>query len=693
MTPELKAEVSRLVTEATSEDNTGNQLELLNRYLGKPYGDEVKGRSAFVDTSAQDAVEAILPEVMDVFTSAPDIVEFTPTGQEDEDGASQETDVVSHMFWQKNQGFLILYTWLKESMIQQNAYVWRGWVESKKTEVEEYENLTFDEYLAVLAEFEGKDYEIESQSGVEVVEDEITGEETTFPDPSEEGISLRIRCTDEVKEYVIEPFPREDFFITPRWNSLSLDGVPCCGRRHRDKTKAEWIAFGFSEESIEALSEPADEEEKAARHHTNDLDETEATKDQIDIFETYVRLENKETGSVDLMRVYCSQDGSKVLKWADGTDAMDNVSSVPISGLSPYIMPHRHYGQSVVEKVDGIGRVKTVLIRHVLDNIYNTNFPRPEFDPDIAGEDAFEDLMNPAPGHPIRTRAPITWNAPPFVAGGVMPLLEKFDNLQEVRTGATRYNQGLDADSLNKTMGGMAMILDASQKKAKLVARTFAETGLRDLFLGIHEDLRKGPMREIVMKLRNRWVPVNPRTWKHRTDMTVNVGMGNGDREERRVALAQVAQAQEKLMAGKSRLVDERHLYATFKDTLRTYGMETADRYMANPDMLPPPQPAPPQPDPMMMAAQAEMAKAQSKAQHDQAKFQADERERQRKHDIEMQRLRIEELKLTNQIENEQQQLELKRQEAVMKDDLERDKLANNGTPAVPYSEVTGDTQ
>ena len=182
-----------------------------------------------------------------MFTSAPDIVEFTPTGQEDEDGASQETDVVSHMFWQKNQGFLILYTWLKESMIQQNAYVWRGWVESKKTEVEEYENLTFDEYLAVLAEFEGKDYEIESQSGVEVVEDEITGEETTFPDPSEEGISLRIRCTDEVKEYVIEPFPREDFFITPRWNSLSLDGVPCCGRRYRDKTKAEWIAFGFSE--------------------------------------------------------------------------------------------------------------------------------------------------------------------------------------------------------------------------------------------------------------------------------------------------------------------------------------------------------------------------------------------------------------------------------------------------------------
>ena len=89
MTPELKAEVSRLVTEATSEDNTGNQLELLNRYLGKPYGDEVKGRSAFVDTSAQDAVEAILPEVMDVFTSAPDIVEFTPTGQEDEDWASQ----------------------------------------------------------------------------------------------------------------------------------------------------------------------------------------------------------------------------------------------------------------------------------------------------------------------------------------------------------------------------------------------------------------------------------------------------------------------------------------------------------------------------------------------------------------------------------------------------------------------------
>lgn len=699
---ERRSQLSRLITEATDEENTGNRVDLLNRYLAEPYGDEVEGRSRFVDSSSADAVEAILPEVMDVFTSTDTLVEFAPVGPEDEQAAKQETAVVSHIFWQKNPGFEILYTWMKEAMIQQNAYCWRGWVEQAKTEIEEYEDLDFQEYMAVMSELEasGAEYEIQEQTGLAVVTDEATGEEMSVPEIGEDGrpspISLRIRCVKREKEYLIEPFPQEDFFVTPRWGKLSLEGVPCCGRIHRDKTREDWQAFGFSKESLEKLTKGSDdEEEAAARHFTQDLSETEDDDDYVELYEAYVRMDLDGDGVTELVQVWCSEDGTTIMEWEDGTEAVTEVSGVPISTLTPYIMPHRHIGRSVVEQVDDIQRVKTVLMRQILDNFYGTNYPRPIFNEDDAGPNLAEDLASPAPGAPIRTGgADVQWTQPGDVSSAALPLLEKFDNLQEVRTGATRYNQGLDANSLNKTASGISQIMGASQKKAKLIARTFAETGLRDLFMGIHRDLRKGPVKQLAVMLRGQWVYVNPRLWKHRTDMVVKVGMGKGDREERRTGLMFTAQTQEKLAMAGSRMVDEAKMFATVSDILDTFGMNGAEKYFNDPARLPPPPPPPPPPpDPIMMSAQAQAMKYQADAQRDQAKLAADERERERQFQVKMQELRLRELELANRIENERETLELKAREAVLRDDLERDKLQVQGQPAVPYGDVTGNTQ
>lgn len=693
---ELRAKIGQLLSDATDEENTGNRADLMDRYLAEPYGDEVKGRSQFIDSSASDAVEAILPDIMDVFTSAGDIVEFSPVGPEDEEAAKQETAAVRHIFWQANNGFEILYTWLKEAMIQQNSYVWRGWVEEEKTEIEEYEGLDLEEYMAVVSQIDG-DYEVEELTGLSLAIDPETGMEVPVQDVDDdgqpEGISVRIRCRKKAKDYLIEPFPQEDFFGTPRWGRVALDGIPCCGRIHRDKTRADWIAFGFDGDSLDALSNRgADEEEAAARHYTRDLQESEENVDYLELYETYVRIDLDGDGVNELVQVWCSDDATTIMKWKGGKEAVKEVSSIPISALTPYIMPHRHIGRSVVEIVDDIQRVKTVLMRQLLDAIYATNYPRPQYNEDDAGENLAQDLASPNPGAPIRTGgALIEWTKPPQIVGDMIPLLEKFDGLQEVRTGATRYNQGLDGNSLNKTASGIGMILGASQKKARLVARTFAETGLRDLFLGIHRDLRKGPMKELMLQLRGRWIKVNPRLWKTRTDMTVNVGMGRGDRDERRNGLMLVAATQEKLIAAGSRMVDESKLFATVSDTLDTFGMMGAEKYFHDPQKLPPPPPpSPPPPDPIMISAQAQAQKYAADAQTGMAKLQADERERERQFQVRMQEMRLREIELTNRIQNERETLDLKEREAVMRDDLERDKLSAGGSPAVPYSQVTG---
>lgn len=693
---DLHARIGELVAAAKDTETGEKRAELLRRYLGEPYQDMEGAGSQFVDAACQDAVEAILPEVMDVFTSAPDLVEFSPVGMEDQDAAQQETAAVSHIFWQKNQGFLTLYTWLKEAMIQQNAYVWRGWQEKKRIEVEEYEGLTFPEYLGLIAEFEGKEYEIEEQTGVAVQDDPETGQQIAIPEFDDEGqpveISLRVRCTETTKEYMIEAFPQEDFFSTPQWSSLSLDGIPCAGRRHRNKTPDDWRAFGFSDDSVSLLQAANEDSQAIARNHTQDLDDTKTGDEVVELVEAYVRIDTGK-GAPELLRVWCTADGGQIMEWASGGDAIDPVPSVPIVALTPFIMPHRHHGQSVVEKVDDLAKVKTVLTRQMLDNMYLTNYPRPVFNPDVEPADITTHLLNPAPGAPIPSRAGIAWSSPPPVAATALPMLEKFDGLQEVRTGATRYNQGLDAESLNKTASGISQIMGASQKKAKLIARTFAETGLRELFLGIHADLRRGPVKEMVLKLQGQWVPVNPRTWRHRSDMVVNVGMGRGDRDERRAALMMAGQVQRELIAAGSRMVDENKLFATIGDTLQTFGMDGVGRYFNDPASMPPPQPKEPQPDPIMISAQTQAMQAQAQAQLQAAKMQADERERERRHEIELQKLRLREIEVANNIQNERETLDLKEREAVMRDDLARDQEAIRAASAVPYGQVTGDTR
>ena len=686
--------VSRLIRDATSDDAQDTRSKLFDRYMGEPYGDEKQGKSKFVSTDVFDAIEAVHPDIMDVFTSAEDIAEFDPVGAEDEEGAKQETTAVSHMFWQKNKGFEILSTWTKESMMQQVSYVRFGWEDKERVSIEEYADLTADELISVMQQIQGE---------VEVLEQEIDEETLTT--------SIKLRIVNTSKKYVIECVPQEEIFVSPRWGKLSLDGAPCCGHK-REMERGELIAMGFSAESVDEATDEGDDYQDASRHDTEDLFEGEADDGEgatklVTVYEAYIREDRNDDGKAELLKVWAIGDGSTILRWEDGSEAIEEVSHVPFAQLTPIIVPHRHVGRSVAELVDDIAQVKTVLMRTTLDNVYSTQYGRPVVDPDRATEDTYADIANPAHGAPIRYQGDqLPFYVPPSIAGTTLPMVEAFDSLKETRTGATRYNQGLDAESLNKTASGISQIMNASQKKTKLIARTFAETGIRDLFLGIHRDLRAGPMKEITMKLRGKWVSVNPRTWKDRTDMTVNIGMGKGDRDEKRQGLMLISQAQEKLMAAGSRMVDESNLFATAERMAETYGMESVEPFFHDPRTLPPVQPQPQQPDPAVMLAQAQIqnmnAETQRRAMDDQAKHQLEARKLElQAQELELKRAEMQRKSIDTAagIQTDAAKLELDRDKAVNADDLARDRMemdaltgaldreaqAFQSTPAVPY--------
>lgn len=689
---DMLEEIGRLIKDATTQDVAGHREDLFDRYMAEPYTDEGManpGGSQFLDSTIADAVDAIFPDIMDVFTSAEDIVEFSPVGAEDVAAAEQETKAVSYFFWSKNPGFENLSVWIKEALIQQNSYIWSGWVDKKRVTIDEYADQTPEEFLAIMGNIDGE-YEFLEYEGFEVDDDTGDTDEDTanglrFLSDGDKpaAISAKIRCVKTSKHYLIEPFPQEEFFITPRWNKIGLEGVPCCGRIHPDMEESDLLALGFSEESIKrAMGGDTDDEQKEARHNTSDSEEGEAEAKTATIYEAYMNL--TVDGEKSLHCVWSYGDGSKVMEWDNGEEAIDEVSGVPISALTPYLVPHRHIGRSVAELVDDVQKVKTVLLRHVFDGIYKTNHQRPEYNPDDAGDDIYDDLLDPSAGAPIRNRSgvPVNWISPPPIFAAAMPVIEMMDGLQEKRTGATRYTQGLDAESLNKTASGIQQILNAGQKKTKLIARTIAETALRDLFLRMHRDLRAGPVKDVMMKMRGEWVTINPTTWRDRTDMEISVGMGRGDRDEVRTGLMAIGQLQRELMAAGSPMVTQREIYNTAAKAAKTFGIDHMDPYLIDPDTLvPPPPPPPPPPDPMMIAAETDQMKAQADAQRDQQKLELDARKAEMDHQYRMAQLQLQAGKVQADTTAKAEERDLKAEIALMDDDLARDQMAGVNTP------------
>lgn len=640
--PELSTILGRMISAAqlsSTDDET--RSDLLDWYNGEPYGDEEEGNSTFISTDIRDAVEAILPDIMDVFTSAESIVEFSAIGPEDEDAAKQETEVCNNIFWQKNNGFLILYNWIKEALIQQNAYVKSRWVEKTRREIEEYEDLTYEEFVGIMQGL-GEDFEIlhldglDAQTGQPVMQgvDPQTGQPQFAP------INTKIRSITREKRYVIECVPNEDIYYTPRWHSLNFDGVPVVGHR-KEMERGELRQMGFAESSYADATSHLNYEGDAelSRHDTKyhfDGDDDEAGDEstrKVTVYESYIRADIDGDGIAELLQVWSVGDGSTILQWEDGEDAVTEVTGQPFSALSPFLMPHRHVGLSLAELIADVQRVNTVLYRQTLDNTYRNNHARPVFDENEAGEHLFNDLMNPRPGAPVRTGgALVTFDRPPAVIDVTLPLLEKFRDTKEERTGATRTGQGLDSESLNqhseKTVGA---IMDGAMKKRQLIARTFAETGISDLFRRMHRDLRSGPLKKITTRIRNQWVDVDPRTWKHRSDMTVGVGTGSGDRDKKRQGLMLMGQVQRELMAAQAPIVNMQHIFNTTEKVMETYGFDNIEPFMTDPAQLPPPDPSQEKPDPAQIMMQAQIENMRAEAQVSQMKAQAAQMEIQMK--------------------------------------------------------------
>lgn len=606
----LLAEAQRRVSQADGGNTStlATQRQTAEKYYrGDPFGNEVTGRSQVVSRDVAQYVDSQMPSLMRVFASGDEVVVFEPTQQQDEDAAKQATDYVNWI-WRQNDGFLRFHNWFKDGLLFKLGVVKIWWDDSPTHTREHYRGLT-DEELAAL----------EADEDIEV--GDVQSRMTFVEGPMGVPMAMNVHDVDVVK--------------TDKSGRVRVANVPpeefVFGRRTKDDTdsdvfghvtkkrKADLIADGFPADVVQGLASGGgdidNDAQKLVRFRDVDDQNNADDPDEVEVVECYFRCALEDDEPAKLWQVtYC---GSEILQ-------CEEVDDHPFACVTPILMPHRLVGLSTADQTMDIQLVKSTIWRQMLDNMYLQNAPQIGA---VEGQVNLDDLLTRRPGGVVRMKTPGAITPIPTTPLGQEPyqMIEYLDSQGENRTGATRYNQGLDANTLNKTASGINMIQNAAAQRLELIARVFAETGVKRAFRRILSLVQRHQTKEQVIRLRGQWVTMDPRSWSNSMDMSVTVGLGNGNKDQivaHLMTLLQMDTTIVQMQQGvQGPLVTAGNIYAKLKKLCEAIGLRSVEAYYTDPDS-PEMQQAlaqrQPPPDPKMIEAQGKMALEREQAAHDQ---------------------------------------------------------------------------
>jgi hypothetical protein len=677
----LQAEIDDAIGFIESE-TVEQRKQALEAYLRQPYGNEVEGKSSIVTGEVAEAIDGALPSLVRIFTGSDNIVVFEPQGPRDEASAKQATDYCNWVFSRDNEGVAILHDWFKDALLQKNGILKAYWEDKEDITKERYFDLTNDE-LAMLM----------SDETMEIVEQDTT----EFPifDPMGQPVidpmgmpvmgathNVVVQQKKKSGKVTIENVPPEEFLISKKARTIA--DSPFVAHRQM-LTRSTLMAMGFNKKQVEGLQMGdalAYTPERVARYAAGEQPYQTQTDDpsmqEIEVFECYVKTDVDGKGIASLVQVFYASN--EILEDEKGKEMVEEVDYVPFHSICPIPIPHKFFGNSLADRTVDLQLIKTTITRQMLDNLYLTNNARVVA---IEGQVNFDDLLTSTAGGVIRAKSPnaVQQLVVQNVASQAFPMLQYLDTIQSKRTGVSDASQGLDPSVLqNVTAAAVASMQQAGAGKIELMARIFAETGVKSLFKGILHLLCKYQDKARLVRMRGEFVEFDPRTWANQYDVSINVGLGAGNRQEQMAMLSMVLAKQEQLIAQYGpanpyvspaqyrgtlgRMVE----IAGFKDSAEFYKAITPEQDQALSNPPPQQQQMPPEIQALMAKTQAEIQANQAKAQADlqmqQQQMQIDMEMAQQKAALEMQLMREKEMaKLQLEREKQQAYFALKQQE------------------------------
>lgn len=617
---------SEIQVSTLMDDDYQSAIEKADQYYnGSPRDDEIKGRSGFVSWDVFEVVESALPEFIEPFFSGDNIGAYTPRKPSDEPFADQATDYANLIIKDDNDGFEIFTQWIKGALLYPLSAVRAEWVK-EDPERKELESIPFEQ-VAMLAQ--QPDVQIIEHSAIppEIVDGQMVKPELHSITYTEQRPGLvKIEHVDPRNFIITVSKSRKQARLMGELVSYTRSDLKEMGY----DVPAEFGSFDGAFTEATRLVE---------RERVKSEDET---LEEFDLFRGFVKADYNGDGIAEWRYVLMGGGSDPFLVNEEGEPDYAIISAIP--AVNSVV------GMSLATPTIPIQDLKTATTRQYLDSLYGANNPKVYVNTDA--NVSIDDLLNRRIHGIVRGRGPAQNAIQPLalvnVSREALEGIQLADTLRESRTGVTKYNQGLDADSLNKTATGITKIMTASQKRQMLMLRVIAETGVKELFKLVLKLVCKHQDQPRVVRLREQWVPFDPRMWSVDMDVKTDVGIGAGDKTETLQALQMFGQ----YLFGPAKmegLVTRENVYEMGMMIAKAAKIQGADtKLITSPDKAPPKNDTPPQvmieQQKMQMQGQMKQAEMQQNMQLKQMemqyKAQADEMDRRQKGELELIRQR-----------------------------------------------------
>ncbi|WP_457660180.1 portal protein [Sinorhizobium medicae] len=672
-TQQVAAQVSQLVKDCENyrDELSVDRIKAMEYYDGTMKDTPADpNRSKVVSRDVRASIKKVLPSLIRTILGNDKVVEYQPVNEGDEKSAEQATDYVNFVVFPESDGYDAVQDAAHDALKLRNG-VMRWWYD-KKRKVQVSKHTGLDEQALV---------QLVADDDVQVLEQEQYEEQIDTPQGPQpiKLYNVKIRRVSEYGCTRLAAVPLEEFLIHP--DAISIEDSPITGLKKRLR-RSDLVEMGYDRDKVESFAaagsdKEEDTEQSARRREAFDENDSIAKAlQEVDYYELYVKIDADDDGIAELRRMVFAGGLAEVNLLDD-----EEWDEVPFADLIVERRPHQREGNAVTDDMAEIQRIKTVLLRQTLDNLYWQNNLQP-----IVQEGAIqnpESVLNPKFGQPIRVgqgtdvREAVGYTSVPLVADKSFSMLSYLDQEATDRTGISDASSGMAPDALqNMTAKASAMIEAAGIGQTELMVRTFAQ-GLKRVFQGLLKLVIKHQDKPRTVRLRNTWVTFDPRQWNADMDVTVNTGLGAGTRERDMMMMQVVGQQQEKLLAAygpvDNPFVSIDNIWNSVSRGVEAAGLRTPDLYFTKPT---------PEQIQQMQKAQAnkpdpEMEKVKIKAHADQQKAQLDaqlQREKmQQEAQLENQRINQEMALKRYQIE---QEIQLKRQTSALQM-ITRDPVSN----------------
>lgn len=575
---ELLEVVSQQYNAADSFINGGalaaQRSQSMNYYMGFALGNEVQGRSQVISRDVFETIEWIMPQLMETIVSET-AVEFEPEGPEDVEQTDQATAWVQHVLFRENEGFLLIHDWIKDCLLNKKSYIKSYWDVEAKPVLETYTDIDEEELGSLILPNNTKIIALVNKGKQDFGDGR--GPIQTF--------DAKLSTVDPKGHVCITVPAPEDILV--RRGTISLKTTDYVAEIF-EATKSELLSMGFDPEIVEKVRFGQTEAiwRNQVRRSRNAIDDTDPSNvrqtphtsmQTARLVETYITIDRDGDGYNEMLQVVHDESGTVLL-------SVNEVDGHPYNDIDVIRIPHKHHGLSIGDIMADLQEIKSVLTRGILDNTYfSLNGRWAVLDEQVN----LSDLTNPIPGGIVRERVSgaVRPLETPKMDASTFSLMEYVDHVRERRAGVNEIQQGVDKTALgsNVAAGALDRAMKASQARVLMMARMIAETGLKQLVLRLYEIGRKNQIEPVSIRLRGKFVKVNPRDWRERFDMTVHVGVGNTSPQEKLTQLGIVRDTMQMANASGAPIVVPQNAYNLAVEFVKATGRHDYGRFFVDP--------------------------------------------------------------------------------------------------------------